>query len=430
MDPSSRHTADESGGIREIVFASDGLPSLVIPLPPPPLPPLVGHDYDGGGDDVDAADAIVESNASDPRAAFDVFDNVGESSFAVANIARERPPASTNATTTWEDPRRRLFRLRSEVEELERSLLHDQDGAGVVDCSLAVAASELKSRLYALMRSSGAGEEGLAAMLLGRQADLTSVIARDMERLAVAATATSDITDGGGEVTSSSSSTSTSMGGKIVYELYRDASSKSAAVPREAALEERLRKLELVVGSSSMTTAGGGEMSGGRSNESILERIDRAERLVREVDESAVEKLAARAKVVRADLEAAARARSKLSSSGPSFRSSGGGGGGGTQQQQHDARTITELHAAMIELDGLSAHLPALASRLLELSVLHANASDFNNRLCAAEDALSRSESTLASVEDALTRMEGGWKENIKIVERNVDRLDGLVNSK
>jgi hypothetical protein len=35
----------------------------------------------------------------------------------------------------------------------------------------------------------------------------------------------------------------------------------------------------------------------------------------------------------------------------------------------------------------------------------------------------------LLSTEKALARIEGGWKENVKVVEHNVDRLDGLPNS-
>jgi hypothetical protein len=83
----------------------------------------------------------------------------------------------------------------------------------------------------------------------------------------------------------------------------------------------------------------------------------------------------------------------------------------------------------MLELDGVSAHLPALVSRLVELSGLHASAADFGARLGAAEGALSQSESTLAGVEKALSRMEGGWKENVGVVRRNIDRLDGLLKS-
>jgi hypothetical protein len=52
----------------------------------------------------------------------------------------------------------------------------------------------------------------------------------------------------------------------------------------------------------------------------------------------------------------------------------------------------------------------------------------FEMRLGAAKTALSQSESMLASMEKALARMEGGWQENVKLMELNVDRLDGLLN--
>ena len=82
------------------------------------------------------------------------------------------------------------------------------------------------------------------------------------------------------------------------------------------------------------------------------------------------------------------------------------------------------MHAGMLKLNGVLAHLPTLTSRLLELSMLHSNAAEFEMRLGAAETMLSRSELTVASMERALARMDEGWKENVKVVERNVDRLD------
>ena len=60
--------------------------------------------------------------------------------------------------------------------------------------------------------------------------------------------------------------------------------------------------------------------------------------------------------------------------------------------------------------------------------MLHSNAANFKMRLGAAETTLLQSKSTLASVERELARMDKRWKENVKVVERNVDRLDGLLN--
>jgi chromosome segregation ATPase len=120
---------------------------------------------------------------------------------------------------------------------------------------------------------------------------------------------------------------------------------------------------------------------------------------------------------VSSDLEAAARAKTKLSSNNAS-------------QAKEDSQTITSLHNQLVELEGISAYLPALTSRLSDLSNLHSNAAEFGSRLDAAEETLTRSEALLANVEEALTKLERGWKENMEAVERNVKKLDELVARK
>ena len=122
--------------------------------------------------------------------------------------------------------------------------------------------------------------------------------------------------------------------------------------------------------------------------------------------------------ISRSDLEAAARAKSKLSSNN------------NASLAKEDAQTITSLHNQLLELEGISAYLPALTSRLTELSDLHSNAAEFGSRMDAAEETLTRSEGLLASVEEALGKMEGGWKENMEAVERSVNKLDELVAKK
>jgi hypothetical protein len=457
-----QHGADESAGVQETIYSSDGLPSIVLPLAPPPLPPIGVGDQDddtknindgSNYDDVGRDAMIIETHSADPRAAFNVFrDNDVDLSTGPNSPYHRSPrptindvPSSTMTCAVWEDPRRRLFRLRAEIESLEHAFATEKkeevnaiDKSNSADEAAAVTASELKSRIDALLPG-----EDFVSMLRGRQEALSSVIARDMDRLAagnhdnvgVEGVEDTGSTQGGGD--------NNDGVGKIVYELYRECggSSKtnkgatptsSSNAPQEIALEERLRKLELAVGSSfpssSMTGSSSSSSSSNNNvNKSILQRVEEAEQLVREVDSTAIDKLAARAKVVRADLEAAARAKSKLATSS---RSVGGGSKEQQQQQKEDFKTIAELHTKMHELDGISSHLPALTSRLLELSTLHANAADFASRLEAAESALRRSESTLSSVERALTTMEGKWDENMKVVEKNVVKLDRLLSTK
>ncbi|KAL7498345.1 hypothetical protein ACHAWT_009393 [Skeletonema menzelii] len=173
-------------------------------------------------------------------------------------------------------------------------------------------------------------------------------------------------------------------------------------------MEERLRKLETILGSTATATDS--------TSKSLLERLNDAECLTKEMDMKEVDKLAAKAKVVRSDLEAAARARQKLASSSSSSR-----------VNDEDARTLTALHTHLMELEGISTYLPVLTLRLTELASLHSSAAEFGERLNICEEAVNRSEKLLESVETSLNKMEEGWKGNMEVVENNVNRLDEML---
>lgn len=344
------HSADQAGG--ESVFTSDGLPSLAAPLPPPPLPSIGGAPSTRDGapaptdDDIDdgGGDAVVEEE-SNPREAFEAFSDAG----GWGGLA------SYGVSSTWEDPRRRLFKLKAELDQLEASLANEQNTkeGREDDENLHAMTLELKSRLNALGMNDSSS---LATMLRGRQEDLSRVIEKDLEKYA----GQEGLAKGMEHLSLSKeeSKEAGEGGGKIVYELYRESGAvkSSSTIPREAMLEERLRRLELAMGTTSTSSD---------AEKSIMERIHEAERLTKEVDAKQIEKLAAKAKVVRADLEAAARAKAKLASKSSSSHSA---------QQKEDSQTIAALHSQLGELDGISAHLPALTVRLLELSNLHTNA--------------------------------------------------------
>jgi len=463
---STEHGADEAGG--ESIFSSDGLPSLSAPLPPP-MPPVGGGGGSGviggfgagggtgtwGGDDADVTgegDAFIvaeEESAVDPRDAFQAFHNTivsprgadgpsvmsggGWSAFsAAAHHQHAMPPVQFIG---GEDPRRRLLRLQSELVDLLSSLATKEDGGGGTgdaeatsdggdkagednaaladtdgNVDLRAAAVELRSRLEDIGGVVGEdyGSEAMAAALRGRQEDLTALVRRQID--GVGAPPVKGEAEGG-----TAANDAGNAGGRIVYELYRPATSAGAdafsAAPRAAALEERLLRLERALGAEGA--------SGAESNElgkSILERLEEAERFSKEVDEREVDKIAARAKVVRSDLEAAARAKAKLSANNP---------GGPTASD--DAKTIASLHAQLVELDGVSSHLPALAARLSELSGLHVRAADFSNRLDAVEKVADRTEISLRSVEEALARVESGWQENADVMLWSLESLDELA---
>ena len=377
------HSADEAGG--EAIFSYDGLPSLAAPLPPPSA---------GGPSAVDnneIGDALISTNNTF-RTAFDSFNNAGTGWMGISH------PTKNNATNIsgsgggggWEDPRRKLYQLNSEIEQLETTFANEQQqqdktvSDDIYNEEIQTEMEELKSRIVAMGL---ADDASLANMLRVRQEDLSRVIK-----------------DG----SLSEGMDNLSLKGKA------DDASKSTIVNsrKEAMLEERLRKLELVMGNSNNTSTNNGDKS-------IMERIQTAEILLNEVSPTQIDKLAAKAKVIRADLEAAARAKTKLAS-----KSSSAAAG---QHQKEDAAIIAALHTQLLELQGLSSHLPALTLRLAELSNLHSNAADFSSRLTAAEVAVGRSEGMLHNVNEALSSMETGWKDNMDRVEGNVKRLDELL---
>lgn len=77
----------------------------------------------------------------------------------------------------------------------------------------------------------------------------------------------------------------------------------------------------------------------------------------------------------------------------------------------------------------MSAHLPAITSRLQDLSALHLQASTFATRLTSVENATREAERLLRGVEDAVSKVEDGWKANASAVESNVAALDERIKS-
>merc|ERR1712204_69306 len=73
-----------------------------------------------------------------------------------------------------------------------------------------------------------------------------------------------------------------------------------------SALEERLGRMERIIGGSSRAKI--------THKGTLLERLEKAEELVRGVDSKVLEQAASRAKIIRADWEAASKTRSKVAS--------------------------------------------------------------------------------------------------------------------
>lgn len=403
MGSANEHSADEAGG--EAVFSSDGLPSLSTPLPPPVATAATGSSQS----DDDNADAVIEESGvgGDVMDVFESFNanttNSGGGWSCLSKLAADR-----DSNLMVEDPRRTLFRLRGEVDRLESCFAAEGQTSTSDDNDEQYQLQQLKSRLETMLGEAASDDVTLDKLLRGRQEDLSRVITNDLQILS----REGDLSD---DMEKMSIDDRKKKDGKIVYELYSSAARQQKQSPRASTLEERLLKLETILGSNTTITTSDKAIS---STTSLLQRLDDIERLTKDMDVKEVDKLAAKAKVIRSDLEAAARARTKLASSSSSS----------SRLNDEDARTLTALHNHLVELEGISTYLPALTVRLAELSNLHSNAADFGERLDVCEEAVNRSEKMLDSVDTSLKKMEEGWKVNMEVVESNVKRLDELLN--
>ena len=161
--------------------------------------------------------------------------------------------------------------------------------------------------------------------------------------------------------------------------------------------EERLLRIEQMLGSD--TTA-----------ISIMERLKDAEQRLSSVNEKTLSQAASRAKVIRADLEAAAKARTKLNSNA------------------QDAAKVSKLYNQLLELDGFLATdshvLMAIVDRLSACAGLHSKSMEFGRGLDSLEGTVGGVKTLLANLEESVGSLEMGMDENMKVIQLNMENLD------
>lgn len=165
-----------------------------------------------------------------------------------------------------DDPRRKLFRLKLEIEQLEVEMAKQAADREESMEDFTAVSNDLRERLD---RMGIDDDVRLASLLRGRQDDLSTRISRDMNKFASTEGGAHEMQDG--------------EKGKIVYELYKTDGTTSS---KEALLEERLRHLEMAVG-------------WGEEGAPLIDRVEEAMKLAKEVDAKEVDKVAAKAKVIR-----------------------------------------------------------------------------------------------------------------------------------
>lgn len=257
----------------------------------------------------------------------------------------------TQQTEDAEGPLQRLGRLQREVEELQEDV-KDSESAAIFQDQLA----QLQKQL-----------ESLSTAQLQKQEILANSIQKSVEGI--------------------------------------QDSDKSAVVAAEAATlspetEQRLKRLEMVLGASS---------NNNNRNQSLMDRLEALERLP--LDDKKVDLVQKRVKVIRQDLEAAAKARNKLMAASSSASA-------------EDSKSIAALYDQLQLLQGVSQHLPALSARLQSLAHQHVDAATRAARFRAVEQVSTNLSRQVAALEGTLQTLETSVQENAASMQQNIRALE------
>jgi hypothetical protein len=381
----SEHAADQAGG--EVVYASDGPADGVAPATfQMRFPIRTSVDQETG------ADTLDEASQTTAVQAFEVF-----SGKLYHPHMRVPGTAGTGSTTLQqqnkkETPLERLGRLQRELAELEEQADDNDiyDEIDVADWNRTV--SDLQTRMQ---------EQQQKYAWPVRQEQLSQALEKTVQQGEGGATSAAGAASPSPKK-KSSLQLAAQQGGDVKGGGATTAVTTASALP---SLDERMRRLELAVGSSSTLASS--------SSSTWSERLRLMEQAVHKLDPAKLDMAVARSKVIRQDLEAASKARNKLLTSS---RSAGA-----------DAATIQSLHTAYTDLQGMAQYLSPLAVRLSALARQHQDQATHGQRLLAAEETCALQQQQLKSVETAVQQLQEGWKVNAAAMETNIKALDARM---
>jgi len=391
---------DESGGTTgggEVIYADGGLAPVAVTKPP-----LVVQQQAAGDS---SSEVVLSSEQISPQAAFEIFQgkvyNASIPSSSPAFVSSNVQHVGKEYNKSSLPPLERLARLQQEVEELETELqTAAADSGRTFDEQVVQLATDLKNRLVTASSSH-----------VTEQDELTRMIRQQLQEVQAKKSS-------GGEQDESSSNDTISSQTGVVYELYGNATNPTTI------LEERLLNLERLLGNpqqqqhSTSSSSSSSQMTTSSSvsaahYKSLLHRLEDMEALVATVDAATLEKTSTKAKVIRADLEAASKARNKLTAT----------------YKKEDSKMIQQLYQEMIDLEGLGSYLPSLVERLQQLSSLHQQASTFGTRLQELERGATQVDASVAQLESGMSMLQGTISENMSAMESNMQKLDEKLNA-
>lgn len=375
--PETTEDTPVDGG--EVIYGDDGLAPVAVTKPP-----LVVQQAAGDS----SSEAVLSSEQISPQAAFEIFQGKVYS----ASIDGNGPKGNGKSSLP---PLERLARLQQEVAELETELRTTAADSGrEFDETIVQMATDLKNRLVSVSSNH-----------VTEQDELTRMISKQLKDVKANKSASND---------QSASSSKAETG--LVYELYGNATNPTTT------LEERLLNLERLLGNpqnqnhsatSQSTSSQASSSLSSAHYKSLLHRLDDMEALVASVDSASLEKTSTKAKVIRADLEAASKARNKLTAT----------------YKKEDSKMIQQLYQQMIDLEGLGSYLPSLVERLQQLSSLHQQASTFGTRLQEMERGATQVEVSVGQLEDGVAALQTTIAENITVMENNMKKLDEKLSA-
>ena len=188
--------------------------------------------------------------------------------------------------------------------------------------------------------------------------------------------------------------------------LVVDAAATAAAIAASPEMEERLKCLEANLGVSSNTS------STTKWNKSLLERLEILEHLP--FDDKKLDLVQKRVKVIRQDLEAAAKARSKLMT---------------VSASAEDSKSIAALYDQLQSLQGVAQHLPALSARLQTLAHQHVDAATRSTRFQAIEQVTTNLSHQVTALEVTLQTLEASVKLNATSMQQNMQVLEDRMKA-
>lgn len=194
----------------------------------------------------------------------------------------------------------------------------------------------------------------------------------------------------------------------ITYELrYRPEQARLHQTSRIAELEQRLHKLESILGTSNETMA---RLGSSFQNESIASIVQNLESRVSLLEPSQIENVEARLSAIAGKMDSVSE---KVNSQ---------------SDPEKDAK-VNELYQLVKKTESISSALPQTINRLKSLESLHRQASDFATSVSKLEALQLNLVGSLDGNKKLLQTVEKSFAENVESIKKNMSALDQRLAS-